>query len=149
MEHVLSPGRRARVLTVGIAALDRRRVTRNPAATVATTTFVLFSLAVLATQYRDGGSGEWGGRYFLLGIPVIVSRRGNLPELAGDAGELIDPDDVESIVDALARIVSDDDLATALSARARERAQAFTWQRTAEAVRQVFDEVVRERKGAA
>jgi hypothetical protein len=60
------------LLTVGLFALDRRRVTRNAAATIATTTFVLFSLAVLATQYRDGGSGEWGGRYFLLGIPVIV-----------------------------------------------------------------------------
>jgi alpha-1,3-rhamnosyl/mannosyltransferase len=84
-----------------------------------------------------------------LGIPVIVSRRGNLPALVGDTGALVEPDDVESIVDALARIVSDDDLATTLSARARERARAFTWQRTAEAMRQVFDEVVRERKGAA
>jgi hypothetical protein len=34
--------------------------------------FGLFSLAVVATQYQRGGSGEWGGRYFALGIPVVV-----------------------------------------------------------------------------
>lgn len=60
------------LLTVGLAALGRRTVTRNVAATVATVVFVVFSLAIFATQYRDGGSGEWGGRYFLLGIPVVV-----------------------------------------------------------------------------
>jgi len=60
------------LLTAGIAALGRRHIARNAATTVAFVTFVLFSLAVLATQYREGGSGEWGGRYFLLAIPVVV-----------------------------------------------------------------------------
>ncbi len=59
------------LFTAGLASLSRDRL-RNPAAAVATATFALFSLAVLATQYRAGGSGEWGGRYFLLGLPVIV-----------------------------------------------------------------------------
>jgi hypothetical protein len=27
---------------------------------------------VLATQYRDGGSGEWGGRYFTMALPIAV-----------------------------------------------------------------------------
>ena len=27
---------------------------------------------MLATQYRKGGSGEWGGRYFAIGLPLIV-----------------------------------------------------------------------------
>ena len=39
---------------------------------MAAATFTLFALAVIATQYREGGSGEWGGRYFLVGIPVVV-----------------------------------------------------------------------------
>jgi hypothetical protein len=60
------------LLAAGLAALDRRRILRDPAATIAAVTFALFALAVLATQYRDGGSGEWGGRYFLIGLPVIV-----------------------------------------------------------------------------
>ena len=34
--------------------------------------FAVFALGVIATQYADGGSGEWGGRYFALGLPTIV-----------------------------------------------------------------------------
>jgi len=107
------------------------------------------SARVVVLPSHEEGFGMPALEAMSLGIPVIVSRRGNLPELVGDAGALVEPDDVESIVDALERIVSDDDLAMTLSARARERARPFRWQRTAEAVRQVFDEVVRERTGAA
>jgi hypothetical protein len=32
----------------------------------------IFALGVLANQYADGGSGEWGGRYFAIGWPTIV-----------------------------------------------------------------------------
>lgn len=39
---------------------------------VLTGAFILFSLAVLATQYASGGSSQWGGRYFLIGLPLII-----------------------------------------------------------------------------
>jgi len=42
------------------------------AATLAAGTFAGFAVAVIATQYATGGSGEWGGRYFAIGLPVIV-----------------------------------------------------------------------------
>lgn len=32
----------------------------------------VFAAAVLATQYDRGGTLEWGGRYFVLGLPVAV-----------------------------------------------------------------------------
>ena len=35
-------------------------------------TVALFAAAVLATQYATGGSGEWGGRYFALSLPLLV-----------------------------------------------------------------------------
>ena len=31
-----------------------------------------FLAAVLATQYREGGSAEWGGRYFALAVPILA-----------------------------------------------------------------------------
>lgn len=80
-----------------------------------------------------------------LGIPVIVSRRGNLPELVGDAGLLVDPDDVESIVDAMDRVLHDEGLAAMMADRAAERARQFHWRRTAQAVRDVFADALRER----
>ena len=60
------------LLAAGIVAFRPQRLKDDPATAVAAVTFALFCLAVLATQYRDGGSGEWGGRYFLLGLPVAV-----------------------------------------------------------------------------
>ena len=55
----------------GLLLIDRATLATT-AAKVAAGTFVLFALAVLGTQYPRGGSGEWGGRYFALGIPVVV-----------------------------------------------------------------------------
>jgi hypothetical protein len=56
----------AGLLLVGRATM--RSATARAMAAVS----ALFVLAVLATQYAKGGSGEWGGRYFALAIPVAV-----------------------------------------------------------------------------
>ncbi|MGH9200052.1 MAG: glycosyltransferase family 4 protein [Vicinamibacterales bacterium] len=77
-----------------------------------------------------------------LGIPVIASARGALPELVGEAGLLIDPTDELALCEALARVVTDDALAQILASRGLARARLFSWDRTAAAVRQVFMEAV-------
>ena len=59
------------VAAAGLAAI-RRRALASLAARVALGTFAVFALAVIATQYVTGGSGEWGGRYFALGLPVLA-----------------------------------------------------------------------------
>lgn len=59
------------LLTVGLVMLDRRLLAHGAAAFVAGT-FGLFAAAVVATQYATGGTGEWGGRYFALGLPAAV-----------------------------------------------------------------------------
>jgi glycosyltransferase involved in cell wall biosynthesis len=80
-----------------------------------------------------------------LGIPVIASDRGALPELLGDAGVFIDPDDAESLAAALDRVLTDADLAAAMSVRGRERSRGFLWTDTAKAVRQAFHEAIEDR----
>lgn len=45
---------------------------RQVLAGLAGATAALFTLAVLATQYALGGTGEWGGRYFALMLPFTV-----------------------------------------------------------------------------
>ncbi|MGI9080534.1 MAG: hypothetical protein ACR2GF_06925 [Acidimicrobiales bacterium] len=59
------------VLAAGLVALRRSTLTET-GARLALATFVLFAAAVAATQYTGGGSVEWGGRYFALGLPVLV-----------------------------------------------------------------------------
>lgn len=59
------------VLTAGLLVL-RRPLLRDPGASLAMATSAVFALGVVATQYSTGGTGEWGGRYFALAIPVVV-----------------------------------------------------------------------------
>jgi glycosyltransferase involved in cell wall biosynthesis len=75
---------------------------------------------------------------FAAGTPVVTSSRGSLAEVAGDAALIVDPEDTASIAAGLRRIVSDDALALELSARGRERAARFTWQRTAADTLEVY-----------
>lgn len=80
-----------------------------------------------------------------LGIPVIVSDRGALPELVGDAALLVSPESEDALAMAVERLLSEDLLATALSERGRKRARQFDWHHTARAVHQAFEEAIRTR----
>ncbi len=66
------------------------------------------------------------------GIPVVISNRGSLPEVAGDAAAgIVDPDDHEALADALWQATSDREFAAEAASRGRARAAAFDWGRTA------------------
>jgi glycosyltransferase involved in cell wall biosynthesis len=77
------------------------------------------------------------------GTPVIASRAASIPEVAGSAGVLLDPDDTRGWADAIARVVNDDDLRQRSSAAGLARASEFTWQRTARATLAVYRMVAR------
>ncbi len=66
-----------------------------------------------------------------LGVPVVSSNRGALPEVVGDAGLLVNPDDPPAIAAAIGRVLDDVHLAEALAARGRLRARQFTWESSA------------------
>jgi glycosyltransferase involved in cell wall biosynthesis len=66
------------------------------------------------------------------GVPVACSDRSSLPEVAGDAAVLFDPEDVGAIRDALERLIADGALRARLVERGHARAAQFTWERTAE-----------------
>lgn len=67
------------------------------------------------------------------GVPVAVSACGALPEVAGDAGRLVDPGDVEGWTAAMEALL-DPDAAAAAAARGRVQAARFSWAETARAV---------------
>lgn len=67
------PGLLVAFPTMAAGLVLLRRWSAQPiAARVMLGTFGLFAVAVIATQYSTGGSGEWGGRYFAIGVPVVV-----------------------------------------------------------------------------
>jgi hypothetical protein len=59
------------LFVAGLAALRRDTFTGMPARFLGGS-FGLFAAGVLATQYSQGGGAEWGGRYFAIGLPLIV-----------------------------------------------------------------------------
>jgi glycosyltransferase involved in cell wall biosynthesis len=62
------------------------------------------------------------------GVPVVSSDRASLPEVAGAAAVLVNPDDPADIRRGIERALADPE---PLRARGRERAATFTWDRTA------------------
>jgi len=65
------------------------------------------------------------------GTPVVGADRTALPELVGDAGLLVDPENVDAIAAAVARVLTDRDLAGDLSRRGLERSRRYAWPVTA------------------
>jgi glycosyltransferase involved in cell wall biosynthesis len=78
------------------------------------------------------------------GTPVVTSDRTSLPEVVGDAGLLVDPDNPEDISDAIRALLTDDTRRELLAQRGLEQAQRFTWQRTARETVAVYRDVYRE-----
>jgi glycosyltransferase involved in cell wall biosynthesis len=66
------------------------------------------------------------------GTPVVAADRAALPEVAGGAAVLFDPDDPDAASDALLSVIDDHGLAASLRARGLERAAGFTWRAAAE-----------------
>jgi glycosyltransferase involved in cell wall biosynthesis len=61
------------------------------------------------------------------GAPVVSSDRTSLPEVVGDAGVLVDPEDVEGQAAAVMRLLSEPELAGDLRRRGLERSSRFSW----------------------
>ncbi len=66
-----------------------------------------------------------------LGAPVITSNTSSLPEVAGDAAILIDPNEPTDLAEAILRVISDSQLRCELIHKGKERAKLYSWERTA------------------
>ncbi|MHB9002816.1 MAG: glycosyltransferase family 4 protein [Coriobacteriia bacterium] len=76
------------------------------------------------------------------GCPVITSDRSSLPQVAGDAALLADPDSSDAIASAIRSLIADPQRREGLVAAGLERASTFTWERTAKSMLDVFDRVL-------
>lgn len=63
------------------------------------------------------------------GLPTVASRRGGIPEVAGDAALLFDPPDVDALAELLAHLIDDAAERARWGLRARARAEEFSWER--------------------
>jgi glycosyltransferase involved in cell wall biosynthesis len=79
------------------------------------------------------------------GTPVVASNVYALPEVCGDAAELVDPYSVDSIAEALLLIIGDPERARTLRELGLARAETFTWRRAAEQHLDAYEQLVGSR----
>jgi alpha-1,3-rhamnosyl/mannosyltransferase len=84
-----------------------------------------------------------------VGVPVVAANRGSLPEVLGDAGPLVDPEQPAAMAAAISRVLNDERYATECSVRGVARAADFRWDRTARRVYDTYQEAIdfRRRRG--
>jgi glycosyltransferase involved in cell wall biosynthesis len=68
------------------------------------------------------------------GTPVIASNRTSIPEVVGEAGLTIDPQNQDALVNAVERVLASPELREQLRQAGFKRAASFSWNQTAERV---------------
>ncbi|MGB5844903.1 MAG: glycosyltransferase family 1 protein, partial [Anaerolineales bacterium] len=100
----------------------------------------LASLFVYPTIYE--GFGLPVLEAMACGVPVISTRIASLPEIIGDAGILIPVNDVDALFDAMIRVLGDQTLREEFIRYGQLRSKKFSWERTAQLTRQVYQQVL-------
>ena len=96
---------------------------------------------VLVTPSHYEGFGLPALEAMHCGCPVIVSNRGSLPEVAGEAGLQLPLDDEAAWTDALRRVLTDSALRQKMIDRGHAQAKTFTWQIAAEMTLRIYKNV--------
>jgi glycosyltransferase involved in cell wall biosynthesis len=102
---------------------------------------------VLAAPSRNEGMGRALVEAMALGVPVVAAAVGGIPAVVGDGegGRLVPAGDAAALAAALVELGVDHGLRAKLAAAAPARAEAFSAEAAAAALRAVYDEVARER----
>ena len=79
------------------------------------------------------------------GTAVITSNRASMPEVAGDAAILVDPEDKASIVEAIDRLVQNPEYRQQLAEKGLEQARKFSWENTARQSLESYQSLLKER----
>ncbi|GAB4451511.1 MAG: glycosyltransferase family 1 protein [Armatimonadaceae bacterium] len=82
----------------------------------------------------------------LCGAPVIAAGVTSLPEVVGEGGMLVNPDDTEEIAAALHRVLTDSSANQALREAGARRVTSFSWERIARETVQVWEQAYEERR---
>jgi alpha-1,3-rhamnosyl/mannosyltransferase len=75
---------------------------------------------------------------FASGAPVITSNCTSMPEVAQDAGILVDPYKLDSIQAALLRLIEDGSLKQSLASKGRGVSKQFNWSKTAASTAEIY-----------
>ena len=101
--------------------------------------------SMLVLPSFDEGFGIPALEAMAMGVPVIASNRGALPEVLGDAGVLVDPDRPGEIAHAMRRLLGDADLRRRMADAGVARTRRNTWAASARQLYETYRVVVGRR----
>jgi glycosyltransferase involved in cell wall biosynthesis len=78
------------------------------------------------------------------GVPVVASNCGSLPEVVGDAGFSLDPDDGRQIGGSIIATIVQEELAADMKRKGLAQAAKFSWEKTATETLLIYDGVGEE-----
>ena len=109
---------------------------------------------LLKNYYHNAELFVFPSLYEGFGLPLLEAMRENcavacsqtssLPEVAGNAAILFDPLSYESIRDALENLIQHSDLRKQLIELGAIRTQEFSWSKTSEQTKKVYESVIRK-----
>jgi len=107
---------------------------------------------LLAAYYKTASAFVYPSLYEGFGIPpleamsfdcpVVCSNVSSIPEVVGNAGEMFDPYNPDSIRGAIERVIGDTKLREVLIRRGQERIKLFSWERCAQETLDVYRKVL-------
>jgi glycosyltransferase involved in cell wall biosynthesis len=135
-------------LTAAIEASPARsRIVRAGYLSPAALSGALRHAAVLAYPSRYEGFGFPPLQAMTVGVPVVATAAGAVPEVVGDAAVVVPPGDVEALASAISRVLAGGPEVDELVARGRIRAGSFTWTACAEGLCALYRDAESARHG--
>jgi glycosyltransferase involved in cell wall biosynthesis len=104
--------------------------------------------SMLVIPSLDEGFGIPALEAMTIGLPVVASNRGALPEVVGDAGLLVDPDDRGALATAMERVLDNPALRRRMSEAGVRQARQFDWDSSARTLYAAYQAAVAEHRGA-
>jgi len=79
------------------------------------------------------------------GTPVVTSHVTSLPEVVGDAGAIVNPENVFDIARGIREVLTDNDMRARLIRRGFEQVRQFSWEQAVEQVLETYRQFARKR----
>jgi len=76
------------------------------------------------------------------GCPVITSKEGSIPEVAGNSAFYVDAYDMGSVASGIRKVFDDQKLQEELSKKGLERVKSFSWKEVARETLSVYESII-------
>jgi alpha-1,3-rhamnosyl/mannosyltransferase len=80
-----------------------------------------------------------------LGVPVVTTNAGALPETVGDGGVIVEPQQPESLAIAISKLLADGKVREQFIKAGFERVKEFTWDKCAQGLVSLYERAIDER----